>query len=514
MASRSSSRSSLALPLFLALAVWSVLAWRFDFVCDDAYISFRYARHLAEGSGLRFNPGESPPVEGYSNFLWVLWLALFERLGVDLSLVARLSSAACGAVLIAVVVRRVARSFDLPSACGVAVALFLACLPPMSMWSTSGLETMPFALAVFLAFDRLAGDADRPHAISAGAFSLAAALLRADGALWAGLALAAAVVAHRRLVRPAVVALAILAAGVAVHLVWRHGYYGEWIPNTARVKAGLSPMRLERGSLYVLSFALEVLPFALVPLAAVLVRPRSRVALAAAAFTAGAAAYAIFVGGDFMPMGRFLVPSLPFLALALAALLERIPPRPRAATAAAAVALALLPSLDVHPMPLAVRERLRFRWNEPEFESEIAMWRGMKLRAQEWIRLGRALRSATRPDESIVLGNIGAVGYATELVILDPFGLVDPEVAKRDAPLVRASPGHDKRVPFDFFLPRHPTYLSAWLSRTSVPLEAQLLPEWKPLVDAGAVELVREPLADEGSPPGVEVRLLRFRRGG
>ena len=65
-----------------ALVPYAWLAWRFRWLCDDAYISFRYARHLAEGAGLRFNPGESPPVEGYSNFLWTLWLALGELAGV------------------------------------------------------------------------------------------------------------------------------------------------------------------------------------------------------------------------------------------------------------------------------------------------------------------------------------------------------------------------------------------------------------------------------------------------
>ena len=36
------------------------VAW---FLCDDAFISFRYARNLLEGHGLVFNPGEF--VEGY-----------------------------------------------------------------------------------------------------------------------------------------------------------------------------------------------------------------------------------------------------------------------------------------------------------------------------------------------------------------------------------------------------------------------------------------------------------------
>ena len=40
-----------------------LMVWRFWFVTDDAYISFRYSRNLALGHGLRFNPGEVPPAE-------------------------------------------------------------------------------------------------------------------------------------------------------------------------------------------------------------------------------------------------------------------------------------------------------------------------------------------------------------------------------------------------------------------------------------------------------------------
>jgi len=52
-------------------AVWRVihLAW----TCDDAFISYRYAKHLVEGQGLVFNPGER--VEGITNPLFTLLLA-------------------------------------------------------------------------------------------------------------------------------------------------------------------------------------------------------------------------------------------------------------------------------------------------------------------------------------------------------------------------------------------------------------------------------------------------------
>ncbi len=77
---------------WLALLVWlSATAW---FLCDDAFISFRYARNLLEGHGLVFNPGEY--VEGYTNFLWVLELAaLWGLLGIPPEQAAPWLSVAC-----------------------------------------------------------------------------------------------------------------------------------------------------------------------------------------------------------------------------------------------------------------------------------------------------------------------------------------------------------------------------------------------------------------------------------
>jgi len=58
-----------------------VLAFLNRFVQDDAFISFRYARNLVRGNGLTWNPGER--VEGYTNFLWTLLLAVPFALGLD-----------------------------------------------------------------------------------------------------------------------------------------------------------------------------------------------------------------------------------------------------------------------------------------------------------------------------------------------------------------------------------------------------------------------------------------------
>ena len=44
-------------------------------ITEDAHITFRFARHLAEGHGFTWNINEAP-VEGFTSFIWVLIAAI------------------------------------------------------------------------------------------------------------------------------------------------------------------------------------------------------------------------------------------------------------------------------------------------------------------------------------------------------------------------------------------------------------------------------------------------------
>ena len=68
----------------LAVFVFHVLI--LDMVAEDSFITFRFARHLASGHGLVWNIG-AEPVEGYTNFLWVILSAFALKLGLDVVLV-------------------------------------------------------------------------------------------------------------------------------------------------------------------------------------------------------------------------------------------------------------------------------------------------------------------------------------------------------------------------------------------------------------------------------------------
>jgi arabinofuranosyltransferase len=509
------------LAVLAALIPFALLAWRFDFLCDDAYISFRYSRHLALGEGLRFNLGADPPVEGYSNFLWVVYLALFERLGWDVTLWSRLSSVACGALLVAWVTRSAARRLELGPGRAAACGLFVGTLPPVALWATGGLATMPMALATFGFWERLLGERDRPRGWQAGLFALAACLVRADGAVWVALVGAGAALVWLADARPAALrnALAkgavVCAAGVAAHVAWRLWTYGDYLPNTARLKAGFSPERVQRGLDYVAAFALTMPSLAVAALAGLTRRARAERAawLPALVVALGTPAYAVWVGGDFMPMGRFLFPAVPFVVLLFAGALSAAGPRGAAGLTLACVGLSVLAALDLGPLPASVRSRFHFRADRKVWESEVEMWSGMKERAERWALQGRALAHCTSEGESMIFGALGALGYYSGLKAYDTYGLVTPSVVERGKAIPDSSPGHDMRVAPSFFFPQRPTYLGSILTRTGAPLDEGLAERWDDHPYSEMVTVERHPLGvEEGFPEGIELRLLRMHR--
>ena len=125
---------------------------------DDAYISYRYARHALEGAGLVFNSGER--VEGYTNFLWVLWLIVAGGLGFEFDLAAKVLGvmSALGMILFAAFLGRGAWSQFRPRDShwgGVLGALLVAANGSLAYWAMSGLETTWFGMCVAASSERV-----------------------------------------------------------------------------------------------------------------------------------------------------------------------------------------------------------------------------------------------------------------------------------------------------------------------------------------------------------------------
>jgi hypothetical protein len=140
-----------ALPVLLLGGVMAVHIWYYFFLCDDAYIIFRYARNFALGRGLVFNVGER--VEGYTSFLWTLQLAFGEWLHLSSEVLAPLLSVLYTAGTVGICglfIFRQQRPRRWPVF--LTVLLILATHRTWAIWATSGLETRSFTFFVLTAF--------------------------------------------------------------------------------------------------------------------------------------------------------------------------------------------------------------------------------------------------------------------------------------------------------------------------------------------------------------------------
>ena len=129
-----------AVAALLALA----LAWICRFIQDDAFISFVYSRNLVHGEGLAWF---GTRVEGYTNFLWVLWIAFGLKLGISPVAWADLGSMLSFAFVLAGL-WTLARSLFCATLPSLLSVLLLATNYTVLAYATGGLETMTQAVAL------------------------------------------------------------------------------------------------------------------------------------------------------------------------------------------------------------------------------------------------------------------------------------------------------------------------------------------------------------------------------
>ncbi|MBT8493655.1 MAG: glycosyltransferase family 39 protein, partial [Deltaproteobacteria bacterium] len=315
-----------------AFLIWH--AMRYAFVTDDAFISFVYARNLAEHGELVFNLG-ADPVEGYSNFLWTILLALLIKLGIGPEVSSQVMGVGFGIGTL-YLAARIVRDLgdDRPSPWDAMAPSLLALTAGFACWSSGGLETQMFTFWVTLAIRYFLLADRKPRTMRwVGLFIGLASLTRPEGMLVGivvGLHRVALSAARERrwLPRPDDLVGAAIAIGlVGAHLAFRWLYYGHPLPNTYYIKAAgdttaAYDKALWSGGWHYLgqwarqSGALVAAPIAFCgALVARLRSPRFYFGSLAVALTVVYAVYVASVGGDFMGLHRFVMPLFVLVAL-------------------------------------------------------------------------------------------------------------------------------------------------------------------------------------------------------
>ncbi len=364
---------------------------------DDAYITFRYARHLAEGYGLGAWNRTGEHVEGYSSLLWTLLLAGAARLGVDVRLASKVLGAAAALVVIAALVRR---RDDRPA---FLAGLFLAVYVPFVLYAASGMEAVAFTSLVTLA---LVGPAAWQPIVA----PLLVAM-RPEGVLVAGIDVLA--LAWRRERRRWIVATAIAGAltlaAIAIH---RWATYHALAPNTYYAKvAGGGVGHVKLGLVYVGGWMLaHAVVVAFLAIGAVAVRRAGdRRGLMCLALFVAYILYMASAGGDpptAFPVWRQFVHVAPAWVLVAMTGLTSVVRHRRWGQVAAAVGLALAANAGI----LLVQGRGGPRPGNADYFAWLA--------------------SLATPTTTISSSYGGALPFLVDAVHIDALGLNTPYIAR------------------------------------------------------------------------------------
>ncbi|MCE9579376.1 MAG: hypothetical protein K8W52_40005 [Deltaproteobacteria bacterium] len=472
-----------------AVLIWHSL--QYNFVTDDAYISFVYSRNLAEHGQLTFNLDH--PVEGYTNFLWTFILGVLMLLGIPPEWSSRVLGTACGIGVLVVAFRLTERLLGKPhpktwgelSGWPYLPPLLLAWSSGFACWSSGGLETQLFTLCVALAIEAYVASEDgEPMKLVRAAIYLAlAAMTRPEGLLIAAILGAHRVglnlALRRRLIPDVAERRAILGflAVWAPWFAWRYWYYGYPFPNTYYVKAtGQLVGGLDKeghtmaeqvwlgGFYYLKRWALQInlawiSPALLVGLIARPRTPRFVFASLALPLTLIYLVYTASVGGDFMGLHRFIMPifvlvaitaSLGLATLADLAIARRVPRLVPAAIVAMIVAA--------------------FAWSQWRLTSESLRWgnfdndHGIDTPAflivytEDRATIGKAMEPCFKDGDFSIVGGAGAQPYYGRMQAIDLFGLVSDRIAHEE-PRVNARAGHTKRASDAMLSSYDPTFV-------------------------------------------------------
>ncbi|HEX8990900.1 MAG TPA: hypothetical protein VF784_04410 [Anaerolineales bacterium] len=433
---------------------------RYYVLFDDAMISMRYAYNLAHGNGLVWNIGER--VEGFTNPLWVFYMALIHWLPLSLPQMS-LPIQITGAVLLAAnlfFVRGIVEHFTGSLLSMLAAVAFTAFYAPLISWGLLGMEVSLLALALTAAVwmilrNGLERFSPWPYVLLA-----VSTLVRFDMAVPYVVILAVMWWVQKPYRRQHLIwGLGLLVLFLGLQTAARYLYYGQLLPNTYYLKVEGWPfsLRILRG-LYALVWFIYYTgwPLFLLPLTLYVFRRDWKVSLILA-IIAGQLAYSVYVGGDAWEdhggANRYIAIAMPLFFASFAVAFEMLRQK----------AVSVLPSSRLVRPGSALVWGLVFVIALINFNLLIGDWKSIErwdlLRRPDYVAgsdhnlaIALALQATTKPGTSIAVVGAGTIPYLLpDRYAIDILGKADPVIAHErvrapmsieDVPFMR--PGHMK----------------------------------------------------------------------
>jgi arabinofuranosyltransferase len=415
--------AAVAMVFVFSLAITALPAGRTRLGFDDAYITYQYARNIAQGHGFVFNATDRPSL-GTSAPLYALLLAAGGLLGIGIPQLSVAVGIVATSIALCLVVC-IAWECDRLSA-GLVVAL-LASVGQLYWWYWQGMET-PFCLALTLGS---IWTAFRGWASLGFTLAAVATVTRLD-------ALAVLVVVGLLLLIGRGVSWRALAPGAVLLILWlilATAMFGSPLPTSGRAKMAHESAISGRFSATSLTLVHQALPVTrAVPAEGYGNHPRRTMALVTALYLGSLAAAIVL-----RPRSLSLALGAWLLAYLAGYELLRVPSFSWY-YGPPAIVIALLLWMGLHgALALVARRR---NWRTARLAPAATLTMGLAALAVlvAWTpRLapdgqaeivqaaaGRWLRDHAAPGDTVVAFEVGAVAYRSGLKTIDLLGLTDP----------------------------------------------------------------------------------------
>ncbi len=464
-------RIGLGVAISLA-ALFFIYSRSFNFIQDDAYITFRYIKNFTEGNGLVFNIGEY--VEGYTCFLWVMILSLIKKVGLNFISSSQILGVLSGCLMIVFTYKISSEIFNKE---GKSYNFIFSLIAPMLLatngsfayWANSGMETALFGFLVTLAVYLYLKELNSPKTkfeYSSLVFLLAA-MTRPEGVLIFIVALVHKAIrtfksenADRKTVRKKfLVWLSVFLIPGLLFMVWRYSYYGFLLPNTFYAKTGTNIEYFHTGFNYVWEFFKSYGLYGALLIVALFAsankKYKSELLFLSILFFVFCV-YIISVGGDVLHANRFFVPMLPVFYIlvqeGMHVLLSRFE-KPKLKKYAHILTLTLTLVFCYMTYNREYEQIKKFSVYEKGLTDK------MKITA-EWLK-----KKQDASGRKLVVGatTIGALSYFSDVTLIDMLGLTDKEVAHNPKPIPEISSTEigwkERQYNVEYILSRKPDYI-------------------------------------------------------
>ncbi len=389
--------------------------------CEDAYITFRFSKNLADGNGPVFNPGER--VEGYSNPLWMFSIAMARKLGLDMVSYSRAAGVLFNTLALLLVWYIPWRWFTIRGPTSLAGPVLYLLSLPLQFYAASGLETSLYTFLVIASAAAIMWAGVSAGRCTAAFFVLLlTALTRPEGVIFCAfycLWLGWRFLVKKESLKPYLPGIILFALLYVAFFAWRLSYYGMPLPNTYYAKGsfplyvrGLIGFFINRGFFTNYTWYLFLLPFFFF----VKITDVRRALPPLYLFIAAGFVFSLgFSSWDWMPYFRYNLPLVPLMIVCCQLLFAELwrawaPTTGKKLLWAALTACILLVAGEQFWKDLAFNSRWR----------DLGAFARFNQRAMgDWIRC----ELGTKPV--IAIGDVGYLAYISQATIIDLYGLTN-----------------------------------------------------------------------------------------